>query len=315
MKTGQAQPTTSLYDLASATLKVVQTNTQPMQNNPQPTSTNNPIPNTNPINNNNPPPTNNQQQPIRTNEPVRQIKSSVFETTDTLLETKSLSTDLSYRTDFFTVQVFKNSTNAINSDYSIKNNLAVVDFSPCEKKIRETLKIPDTVAIPVGKINWEPTLTNSNNIGDVSYVFYNPYTGERINQTEICKDVGIKVKFPTNTTSINATLVEIFKNQSINILDTSSEFYNSRCFSFSNDTSDADVTLNDRRSLIYPNTSIACSAGCEFSGLDANNYTICECYNTNETQAILENAILSALSESNIEIFVCYTNFFDYVNN
>lgn len=286
-----------------------------MQNNQQPTSTNNPNPNsnTNPNSNNNPAPTNNDQQPIRTNEPVRQIKSAVVETTDTLLETKSLSTDLSYRTDYFTVQIFKNATSAINNDYSIQNNLPVVDFSPCEKKIRETLKIPDNIAIPVGKINWDPTLTNSNNIGDVSYIFYNPYTGERINQSEICKDVKIKVKFATNTTSINATLVEIFKNQSINILDTSSDFYNSRCFSFSNNTGESDVTLNDRRSLIYPNTSIACSAGCQFSGLDANNYTICDCYNTNETQAILENAILSALSESNIDIFVCYSNAFDYV--
>lgn len=237
----------------------------------------------------------------------------MVETTDTLLETKSLNTDLNYRTDYFTVQVFKNATSAINSQYNTGINTPIIDFSPCERKIRETLKIPSNIGIPVGKIDWDPTLTNSNNIGDVSYVFYNPYTGERINQTEICKDVGIKVKFPTNTTSINSTLVEIYKNQSINILDTSSDFYNSRCFSFSNDTSNSDVTLNDRRSLIYPNTSIACSAGCEFSGLDENNFTICDCYNTNETQAILENAILSALSESNIEIFVCFTNAFDYV--
>jgi len=229
------------------------------------------------------------------------------------MERKTFSSNLNYRTDYFTVQIYQNATSAVNDQYSVSNNLPIIDVSACENKIRQTLGIPSNVAIPVGKINWEPTLQNSNNIGDVSYVFYNPFTGQKINQTEICKDVGVQVKIPTNTTSINSTLVEIYKNQSINILDSSSDFYNSRCFSFSNSSNDADVTLNDRRSLIYPNTSIACSTGCTFSGLDQNNYTICDCYNTNETQAILENAILSAMSESNIDIFVCYTSAFDYV--
>ena len=233
--------------------------------------------------------------------------------TDSYVSTSTIQTDMNYRTDYFTVQLFQNATQAINDPYSIANNLPLLDFSACEQKIKEYYNIPDNISIPVGKVNWDPSLTGSNNIGDVSFIFYNPYTGDRINQTEICSKVGIKVKIPTNTTNINTTLYEIFKNQSINILDTSSSFYNSRCVPFSNDTSDSDVTLNDRRSLIYPNTSISCSSGCSFQGLDSNNYTICDCYDTNQTQAILKNAILSGLTESNIDIFVCFSTAFDYV--
>ena len=297
VKNGEAKATTSLFDLASATIGVVKTVNTNTINTPIPSQTS---PTQQPTTNVNQQPNNNINNPQINREPVRQIKLAVTDTADTIVETQTVSKDLNYRTDYFTVQIFTNATAAINDEYSIQNNLVMVDFSPCEKKIREVLKIPSDIAIPVGKINWDPSLTNSNNIGDVSYVFYNPYTGAKINQTEICKDVGIQVKIPTNTTGINTTLYEIYKNQSINILDSSSDFYNSRCFSFTNDTSDSDVTLNDRRSLIYPNTSISCSTGCKFSGLDANNYTICDCYDTNETQAILQNAILSGLSESNI---------------
>lgn len=160
---------------------------------------------------------------------MQQIKSTVIDTADTLVQSNTISTNLNYRTDYFTVQIYNNSTQAQNDDYAVENNLPLLDFTACENKIREYYNFPANISIPVGKINWDPTLTNSDNIGDISYVFYNPYTGEKINSAAICKEVGVQVKIPTNTTQINTTLYEIYKNQSINILDTSSDFYNSRC--------------------------------------------------------------------------------------
>ena len=147
-----------------------------------------------------------------------------METTDSFIESRSLNTDLAYRTGFFTVQVYQNSTKALNDPYAIENGLPLMDTSACEAKIKEFYGFPPSTNIPIGKVNWDPSLSDSDNVGDVSYVFYNPFTGEKINQAEICKDIGVQIKLPVNTTGINMTEYENFKNKSIDILDPEGEF-------------------------------------------------------------------------------------------
>lgn len=237
---------------------------------------------------------------------VIDVKLSVMETTDSFVETKSLNTDLNYRTGFFTVQVYQNSTKALNDPYAIENGLPLMDVSKCEEKIREYYGFPPGTTIPIGKVNWDPSLSDSENVGDVSYVFYNPYTGDKINQAKICKDIGVEIKLPVNTTNINMTEYEKFKNQSIDILDPNSEFFNSRCIPYANSTSGGDVPLSDRRKKIYQNTAVSCSEGCTYKGIDKNNYTICDCKETNSTQAAVAEVVLPGLESSNIEIFICF---------
>jgi hypothetical protein len=246
---------------------------------------------------------------------VIDVKLSVLETTDLFITSTSINTNLNYRTGYFTVQVFQNSTQAFNDPYSIQNGLALMDSRACEKKIKEFYGFSSEVTIPVGKINWDPTLSDADNIGDVSFIFYHPYTGQKINQAEICKDIGIQVKLPVNTTGINMTEYENFKNKSIDILDPNGEFFNSRCFPYVNETSDADVTINDRRKNIYTETSVSCSIGCTYKGIDKNNYTICDCKETNTTQAAVTTVPLPGLENSNIEIFICFDSAFTSVNN
>lgn len=236
-----------------------------------------------------------------------------METTDVLVESRTLDTDLSYRTGYFTVQIFQNSTNALNDPYAIENGLPLMDTSLCEEKIRDFYGFPEGTTIPIGKVSWDPTISDADNVGDVSYVFYNPFTNEKIDQSEICKDVGIQVKMPVNTTGINMTEYDNFKNQSIDILDPDGEFFNSRCFPFVNTTSGGDVTINDRRKKIYQDTAVSCSDGCEYKGVDKNNYTICDCKSTSSSQTSVVSAPIPGLESSNIEIFVCIDTAFDPV--
>jgi hypothetical protein len=244
---------------------------------------------------------------------IELLKLSIVRTVSVIILTQNLNNDIRFATDYFTVQIFKNSIDALSDSYSIDNKLPLLDVSACEDSIRKYFGWSMETDIPISKINWDPKLVNYNSLVDVTYLFYNPFNGTNIDNSEICKEKGIVVKIPTDAEKINLDIYNEFKNKSINILDATSAFFTSRCIPFTNNTSNSDVTLADRRELIYQNQSISCSFGCNFLGLDEKNYAICECYNTQETKAIIGNIIFSSISESNIDIFICYKTAFNIV--
>lgn len=305
VKRGNRKPTLDLFDLGAATFGVTNANNKPKHN---PFIDNSDRYDSKNIYTGD---TANRVNP-NINE-VIDVKLSVMETADSFVESKALDTDLSYRTGYFTVQIYQNSTKALNDPFAIEQGLPLMDVSKCEEKIREYYGFPPGTTIPIGKVNWDPSLSDAENVGDVSYVFYNPYTGDKINQAKICKDIGVQIKMPVNTTGINMTDYEIFKNKSIDILDPDGEFFNNRCIPYANSTSGGDVPLNDRRKRIFQNTAVSCSVGCEYKGIDKNNYTICDCKETNSTQAAMVISSLPGLQSSNIEIFICFDSAFTTV--
>ena len=162
------------------------------------------------------------------------------------------------------------------------------------------------------KIDWDSSLTGVQ--GSVSYDYYNPSTGEKLNSTEICSGATIQVKVPLNTTAndIDMALYQKYKNVSVNIYDRKSAYYTSRCVTFVNSTSSGDVTIGTRRSQA-PNVSIACSTGCEFLGIDLQNYITCNCVPSNETQVQVSksDAFTDTISASNLDVVMCTNQAFD----
>lgn len=293
VKEGSVAASTEIFDLGSATLGIVLENLiekENAENNEQ-----------------------NQNDIVLNTRQIELLKENIIYTTSIIILTQNLDNDISYYTEYFTVQIFKNSIDAINDYYSIENKLPLVDVSACEAAIRDYYGWDFDTDIPISKINWNPELFSSDGFGDVSYLFYDPFNGENINSEQICKDIEVLVKIPTDPEKINITLYNEYKEKSIDILDSTNPFFTSRCIPFTNTTSNSDVTLADRRDLIYQNQSITCSIGCKYEGLDENQYAICNCYNTNETNAIIKNAFFSSLSESNIDIFICFRTAFNIV--
>ncbi len=246
---------------------------------------------------------------------IELLKSTIVKTVSVIILTQNLDNDIIFSTEYFTVQIFKNAIDALSDAYSIDNKLPLLDLSGCEKSIRNYYGWSIETDIPISKIVWDPKLVDSHSIVDVSYLFYNPFNGTNIDSSEICKEIGVIVKIPTDTDKIDIDKYIEYKNQSIDILDATNSFFTSRCIPFTNKTSNSDVTLGDRRDLIYQNQSISCSIGCNFQGLDEKNYAICDCYNTIETKAIIVNTLLLSISESNIDIFICYRTAFNIVIN
>ena len=57
---------------------------------------------------------------------------------------------------------------------------------------------------------------------------------------------------------------------------------------------------------IYKNLSLSCgSDNCLFVEIDENDYTVCNCGNTNDTQAFIENVYFNPTSLYNLDIALC----------
>ncbi len=97
----------------------------------------------------------------------------------------------------------------------------------------------------------------------------------------------------------------------IDVYNPKDEFYNNICFSYSDGKND--LTLNNRRKDVFPNTTIECSAGCNYTGLNASlGYSECECQGeAAESVGVdyLANA-LDALLNNNLKLVVCAIHVF-----
>jgi flagellin-like hook-associated protein FlgL len=220
------------------------------------------------------------------------------------------------KTDTFTVQIFNSDNYKNNEEYAKKNKLTIVDITPCLEKIKKFLNVTDTTSIPIEKVDWDPSLTTTTGkgLGDVTYNYYNPNTGEKLNSTEICSNVTQEVKIPINTSEVNMTLYGNYKSRNVNVYDGTSDFYHSRCMVYQNDGG-FDVPLTQRAQEIFPNISLLCSSGCSFDHIDTDGYMVCACKPSNQSRADVQegNLLLSGIDQSNLDIFICTNRAFNLV--
>ena len=95
----------------------------------------------------------------------------------------------------------------------------------------------------------------------------------------------------------------------VDIFDKNGPFYNDICFTF--DKEGYDITLSKRKSM-FP-YSIKCSEGCNYGGIDIDNYSTCNC--KIEYTVDIENSyvrdFVQGLIESNFMLVTCYEKAFD----
>jgi hypothetical protein len=134
-----------------------------------------------------------------------------------------------------------------------------------------------------------------------------------------CEDQKISFKIPVKTTttdengdekSLNLERYFDLKKDGIDIFDKNDPAFNSRCYNYT--MNDYDTTLAMRRNLLYSNTTIQCSTGCDYKGLDENSYAECSCAggSTNVQNSIVDIAF-DTLSTFNIGIAKCSDRLFD----
>lgn len=73
-----------------------------------------------------------------------------------------------------------------------------------------------------------------------------------------------------------------------------------------NDSSNGDITVNNRIRSIYKNITLSCGDNCLFVEIDKDNYTVCKCVDINKSKAFIDNILFAPFSIFNLDIVKCY---------
>ena len=111
-------------------------------------------------------------------------------------------------------------------------NMSKIDFSVCLKKIQNNLYPPTNLSV----IMTLSEKANGKNRPNISYSFYHPENGEKIEIEKICKDDAITVKGnllnQLNNSNIDLDFLLFLAKQDINIFNLSDVFYTDICYHF-----------------------------------------------------------------------------------
>ncbi len=202
---------------------------------------------------------------------------------------------------------------------AIKNKLSLIDFSTCEKFLKENGLIPPNESISYSKTDWNSKLDYppSDNAGmqkgaSVSYDLF-AANGTKINRS-LCKDTTTDIKIPLkNIDQLNLKLVDQVAKKGFNIFDTESPYFEDRCIPMTDEAE----TISDRRKQ-YPGKTLGCKGGCKMSGINSTlGYVNCVCNTTNSDAEVgtkFAKKLLGTLTDSNIEIVKCFNTVMVYVS-
>lgn len=246
---------------------------------------------------------------------VKAIRSEVTTLTDSIIyynqNFKTTSSYDYYKTDTFTVEFF--TSNSVNQQSILNSPLLIMNN--CIDSLRIYYNITKEQEIPIQKISWNNVTQSDNSnltvLSDLNYNFYHPITGEKLDITDVCKQSSTQLRTPVDINSLNLTLIDNFQPKKINLYDTEDSFYQSVCVTYVNDTSDSDVTINQRRERVFPGISFKCSDGCTFTGFDENYNQVCDCRSVNATVTAVDVTPLSGIQYSNIKVVGCFPEAFN----
>ena len=220
-----------------------------------------------------------------------------------------------YNNSLYSILIYKD----INCIDELEINMAKIDFGDCYSKILENIRPPTSDNIVVALIEKE----NDDKKSIVSFSFYHPETGEKLDSENLCKDAEIIIKenvlYMLNKTEVDVNSILHLTQQDINIFNLSNEFYTDMCYDFVSQDG-KDVPLKDRIKTYFPNISL-CDTGCNSKGVNLTTMeSICECKFNEiikneiiEGNAFIQNAlggITDIISSSNILVLQCYKNVF-----
>ena len=214
------------------------------------------------------------------------------------LNAKNYATEFNYTTkhvsllynDIYSIIIYKDD-NCINE---LNINMAKVDFGSCYTKVQKNISETTNDKIVIVLIERIKSQKNSS----ISYAFYHPTTGEKIDAETICKEEVVIIKenviSQLNSTGIDLPSILSLTDQNINVFNISDEFFTDICYCFKSPNG-KDIPLKDRIKNFYPNITL-CEEGCFSKGVNLKTLeSICECkFNVLINNDIIDNnALLS----------------------
>ena len=198
-----------------------------------------------------------------------------------------------------------------------EGNLAKLDLGECGKKIRETYPEIGDKPLIILKYGVSSDVIYENYI---VYEIYNPITFNRIEISELCKNIDIGVYIDTKMSYNVAKSVKSMVDQGYNPFDLNDKFYREICTPY--DSPDGtDVLLDDREEYFFSQlNTIVCPDNCKNSAYPLNTkYIKCDCPVEDEvtlnikhmTGKNLVKSFESTLKNSNWRAMDCYKLVFD----
>jgi len=218
--------------------------------------------------------------------------------------------------NIYSILIYKD-TNCINE---LNINLPKIDFGSCYINLQRNISTNQKLIIVL--------IEKSNGKGkenSVSFYFYHPKTGEKLDSENICKDEEIVIKqsiisrLNQSDSSLDIDSALYLTRQNIDIFNLSNEFYTDICYRFESPNG-KDVPYKERIHYYYPNLTL-CEQGCVAQGINFTTLeSICQCkindIMNNEFisgNALIKNAIgevADLISSSNLLVLTCFKGAF-----
>ena len=198
---------------------------------------------------------------------------------------------------------------------ALDQNVTQVNFTNCEKILREKNNLSDSYNLTILQINTKPT--DSRVLTDtVQYKVYDEDNNEM--DLSVCNDIKIKINYVLNDNDVlDMKKLSKFKDMNIDIINLQDDFFNDICYSYSNSSND--MILSDRVKDIYQNVSV-CDNGCTYESFNLNASSVsCSCDVQEEVEEDTESrsfssSIASAFLDSNFGVVKCYNLVFSPKN-
>jgi len=229
----------------------------------------------------------------------------------------------------FSLQIMSSSDIVAANEEAKQNGLTTFNFEDCEKYLKKYYEIPQSMNLIYYKVDFSSGLSVNKqesiaqlNSADISFgsstsiKLFNPITKKELDQ-KLCKNYNTRVGIPiavrtaiqiqnvkqillTNDFTSNGQFSEV------DVSDGNSAFFNNYCVTLVDKYGNY-ITLNQRRSLLYPNVTTTCKENCIYKGLDIFNYAICECAASKHEDIgnIFTQASLNEISNVNVDIWYC----------
>jgi len=196
-------------------------------------------------------------------------------------------------------------------------NISNIDLGMCEEELRAYYKIDDEDSLIIIKID-----TKSEDLTQtyVQYQIYDPRDLSPLNLS-ICNNMKININTPVFLDNATSNLYDKLKESGYNLFDENDAFYTDICSTYTTEN-ETDITLSDRRNIIYNNNGnkTLCQKGCEFESYNSKTKKVsCKCFpQLNETKASLSSVsnnfvmrniasrFLKTLKNSNFRVMKCY---------
>ena len=228
------------------------------------------------------------------------LKGTISSDSNEIIETENVKFQIS------TCEEQKNNNNP---------NLSSIDLGECEKLLKKQEGLSDTDNLIILKMDIKSEDLTST---FVQYEIYNPRTLNLIN-LDICSNSPISVNVPVTLDENTKSIYDSLTHAGYNLFDLNDSFYNDVCTTYTSEDG-TDLTLNDRKNLIYNNNAniSMCQNGCTFQFYNLTTKKAkCDCSvqkleiitdttKINFDKNVLVNSFFSTLKNSNFLILKCY---------